>query len=32
VTLEGCEVPFLVLPEHEIAGPALVILRKLSRK
>jgi serine kinase of HPr protein (carbohydrate metabolism regulator) len=32
VALGGCEVPFLVLAEHEIAGPALVILRKLERK
>ncbi|MBN9079210.1 MAG: hypothetical protein BGN87_01255 [Rhizobiales bacterium 65-79] len=30
VVLEGCEVPLLVLPEHEIAGPALLILRKLG--
>lgn len=28
--LEGCEIPFLALPEHETAGPALVILRKLE--
>jgi serine kinase of HPr protein (carbohydrate metabolism regulator) len=32
VTLEGCEIPFLAFPEHEIAGPALVILRKLEGK
>jgi serine kinase of HPr protein (carbohydrate metabolism regulator) len=30
VTLEGCNVPLLALPEHEIAGPAFVILRKLK--
>ena len=29
VALEGGHVPLLVLPEHEIAGPAFVILRKL---
>jgi serine kinase of HPr protein (carbohydrate metabolism regulator) len=32
VTVAGCEVPFLVLPEHEIAGPALVILNSLERE
>ena len=31
VTLAGCNVPCLALPEHEIAGPALVILRKLEQ-
>jgi serine kinase of HPr protein (carbohydrate metabolism regulator) len=32
VTLAGCDIPFLVVPEHEIAGPALVVLRKLERE
>jgi serine kinase of HPr protein (carbohydrate metabolism regulator) len=31
VTVAGCEVPLLVLPENEIAGPALVILNSLER-
>jgi len=30
IVLEGCHVPLLVLPEHEIQGPALVILKKLA--
>jgi serine kinase of HPr protein (carbohydrate metabolism regulator) len=30
VALEGRHVPLLVLPQHEIAGPAFVILRKLG--
>jgi serine kinase of HPr protein (carbohydrate metabolism regulator) len=30
VVLEGCRVPCLQLPKHEIAGPGLAILRKLA--
>jgi serine kinase of HPr protein (carbohydrate metabolism regulator) len=29
-TLMGCRVPHLALPEHEIDGPALAVLRKLA--
>jgi serine kinase of HPr protein (carbohydrate metabolism regulator) len=30
VVLEGCRVPCLELPKHEIAGPSLAILQKLA--
>lgn len=30
VVLEGCRIPCLELPKHEIAGPSLAILQKLA--
>ena len=30
VVLEGCRIPCLELPKHEIAGPRLAILQKLA--
>ena len=30
VVLEGCRIPCLELPKHEIAGPGLAILQKLA--
>ena len=30
IVLMGCRIPFLALPEHEIAGPSLAISRKLA--
>jgi serine kinase of HPr protein (carbohydrate metabolism regulator) len=30
IVLEGCRIPCLELPKHEIAGPSLAILQKLA--